>query len=827
MRLNSDTMTRETAPAQRKHRSARRSDPAAGERGVLLPIIAVMALGVIGTLVILGVETARVKDVATILRGHNERICKNVAQGALVPDEAVRAFRNEIRNLAPLGNGVEITQARLILPLPIDDDVTGLLYDFTTKNPCTAATFIPSFAPPSGEVPEVPFASIHQDFGCAAPTSSIPPSPGAPALKSGVDCTFRYDICQNTSPDPKYPAAMWSDLRSAGNTIGCELTAEVVPLFGFTSTSPREVQAKVAWSIPLISPPPFIDDPNLPLSQAAFSGISLGIAPHLTTWAGTYETSPSESHRDNRFKFDSGYPSDVTAIDPRRTQFGCPPDRFTTDNPIRTRAGYGFMPLLPRMKPTPIPGTVGLCVNRTMPIEDLVTACLNPPVLIRNIITSTIVELAARHGESRNLFELAYINPQHRDWTTLNRPVVAVEFGQDIAQRRFQHPFVTFNAGNTPPVGLGDIRGFTLPWNFDPASPTPYPTPVGTTLDPSKTAKTNALLTQQLRMCLHLYRNSLSPRQPLPLQESVLFPGPLPPLLPNAFDFAPSLQPLPPSVQNWDYPDPWGTGAPAEQLLTAAELAYSTGSVQRCPLKVDGTPPNYISDNFLPCPKTGFNPLEDLLPDLRAYLTLQANEVFSNLEGEHPYYSPGLWEPRQPAGPGVNSPITTGEPDPENPMMGGRTTSVPPRPRSIVAIAVHKGLPGAEVGALRTLVRSINGQRRPVIIFFIPTTTDDSNLASNYCLALDLDPSCNLITTGPNPSNPNARFNKLVWLSPFNAQYGTTYTEEAGVPLQPWESFRKYWIDLLTKTGTSNELFAYTIARNVFATLFLRHEPIL
>lgn len=806
--------------------SGPQADPAQAERGVILPIIAVMALAVIGALAILGLETARFKNIATVLRSHNERICRTVVKGAMTPAEAARAFRTEVRNLPPLGNGIQIDVAQLIVPLPIDGDISGTFYDFSS--PCGTLTPFDPFPSGSGP-PETPFASL------SATTVPFDCSAGAPpALKPGMDCTLRYDICTGTTPHPEYPSLLWSDIRSAGNTVGCELEAEVTPLFQFLGATPRRVVAKVAWAIPLFPTPPFLEDrtgAGTP-TQDDFAGLSLGIAPQLTTWAGSYLSDPSANHLDDRFKFDTTLYPQIAPIDPRRILSpggGPPPRRFSMQNPARVLSGYGAVADLPAiLNGSPFTSSSGP--------EDLITACFNPAGLVRNIITSTLLELAARHGESRNLTEVAFINPRHRGWTTPNRPVVAVRFGQDLAEERYQHPFVTYDGGPIPSSNspFGQHAGFTLPWMASPPGPPTYFFGANET-----TTQTNALLTQQLRMCLHLYRDTLSPRQGLPLHSS----GGLIPLLPPQFDLAPSLAGGggggPPFAQNWDYPEPWSGVTPTsgERLLTAAELAYATGSVQRCPLRIPSSSPP-LGTEFAVCPKETinpadpFNPLDDLLPDLVAYLTLQADGRFVSLAGEHPYYSPGLREARGTNGLAITTTSLVNI-DQSNPMLGDPGGTPLPRPRSIVTLFVHKGLPGAGLSeptivALRDLVRAINQQRRPVVVVFIPTTQVESNLASNYCLALDLDPSCQLITSGTAPSNANAGFNRLILLSPFNADYGTTYTQSpAGAPLQEWASFQAYWSDLLTDAGTTADLSAYRLAIELFFTSIVRHEPIL
>jgi len=777
------------------------------EGGVIIPIVAVMSLAIIATLSILGLETTRMKQSATVLRGETERICKNVARSATIPADAVALFSREINLLPKIDPFTRITGAKLTLPLPLDasglsNGLNGVFYDFSDTQKTTCNTAAKAFDLPPTDSPSLPFKEIDSSLRCYNTTA-------APTLN---DCVFAHDICDRsqTPPlaDPNYPPSMWSDIQNAANTVGCEITAEVdrVLSFGAPSTT-RQVSAKAAWWIPVRARAPYLSDFGLSTtSPSSFPGLSLGIATQMTTWPGDPTTAGGTVVGDNRFNF-SAYSPTFASWNPRRTpQAGENPQRLnlTPTNFQLTMAlsypssSYGIGSI--QVPPSP---SVLLDSAPSRASDEYLTACVNPLVMIRNMITSSIVELAARHGQLRNLTQVTSINPRHKGdsaWANaMNRPVEIVRFGEDLTNESYQHPFVTAYIDETV-QGLGTSpSGFLLPWQLTDGTPRYY-YPPNAQENPQR-LKRDTFLAQQLRYCFHLWDSDLVPRPGLPLHRSLS-------LLPMEFGFLASLQNPPSSNPNdptfyrtWDYGLPWGGSntSGVSRLLNGAEVVQSLGSTQLCPVSQD---PGGVFN----CKMTQFNPTNDLEPDLKAFLDHQLGNLSA-------YPSPGLFHPTN-ASNGEISLVT--ELNPSSPMYRASNT-VPVPPRSVVVIVTTKGLFDAAGSTYHTdivsRVQSLNAVGRPVVIVFIPATGADSNTAPNYCAALRRGPDC---------SSPglNADSNRLFLLSPYSMEYGGTYNGAT-----EGETFIKFWQDLLTESSVTQDLFAPRIGQAIFSEAIVGLGP--
>lgn len=778
------------------------------EGGAIIPIVAVMSLALIATLTILGIETSRVKSAATKLRGVNERICKNVAQKAVLPNEAVELFSNEIKQLIPIEPFVKITAARLVLPFPLDEqgELDGIFYDFQfPEDTCEGG--VEAFRPPNtGSASPIPFAQLSPLLGCSN-------SAAAPTLS---DCELEHRICdQSGNPHPNYPRSMWSEIYNAGNTVGCELTAEVENVLSLGATT-RLITAKAAWSIPVRARSPFLEDRNLTLVPSSFAGLSLGIATQMTTWAGAWGTG-TQSGYDDRFNF-VAYDAALNELNPRRNPSpGANPQRLTflLSNNLNLAGNISISyPPLYGLNPAPrIPPTfalLGVGPTPTRASEEFLAACINPLVVIRNVIGATLVELAARHGQLRNLTQVASINPRHKGgvWADEpNRPVEIVPFGRDLTAERYQHPFVTYYSDPTETSAVqtlgGDQEGFLLPWAAPNDSPRYHSN--------SQRLQRQTLLTQQLRYCLHLWDNDLVRRPSLFVHTDITR------FLPSEFRFLTSLQDPSNTVVpdsffygTWDYGDPWGaltanTGN-VSRLLTAAEVVQSLGTSQLCPAP---EPP----DGVINCKANNFDPAQDLEPDLKGYLLSQLTQTNSAEARLQPYPSPGLFHPVDPSNSAVS---TENQINPTQPMFLDTTEAVNPA-RSVVTIITTKGFKEAPSTSyhqdLKARVSELNQAGRPVIIVFIPATGADSNTTPNYCELLRRGNDCASPESG-------AEDNRLFLLSPYAVQYGNTYTN--GTEAQ---AFISYWEDLLIDDGTPQDLFAPFVGEAIFSDAIVGLRP--
>jgi hypothetical protein len=161
----------------------------------------------------------------------------------------------------------------------------------------------------------------------------------------------------------------------------------------------------------------------------------------------------------------------------------------------------------------------GLALTESQRMEMLIS-CINPPVLIRNIIAATIVGLAARDPVLRRHTEIVHINPldilaktNHSSSPSeaLRPSTVIVPMGSDIAARAFQIPLVTFRQDPIfeshleeplfKGVGpLDEINNVSAGTVFPLSNSTP----------PYRDADEviHSELANQLRRCLHLYLTS-------------------------------------------------------------------------------------------------------------------------------------------------------------------------------------------------------------------------------------------------------------------------------------------------------------------------------
>lgn len=773
------------------------------ERGVIIPIMAVMSLAVIATLVILGFETSRAKQAATLLRGHTERICKNVARSAMLPQDALATFSREINLLPKIEPFTRITSAKLVLPLPLDTSgqpsgLNGIFYNFsnTRANTCNnsgAKAFDPRPTLPLA----LPFAQVASSFRCVNPAA-------APNL---TDCTLVHDICDRTQipvlPNQSYPPSMWSDIENAGNTVGCELTAEVDNVLNLSSSATRQISAKAAWWVPVRTRAPYLENFGLsPTSVGSFVGLSLGIATQMTTWPGAFGAT---ALGDNRFNF-SAYGSVLEPLNPRRTLLsGQNPQRLNfAGGTFESTSRSSYPPSFGLTAPINLPPAPQLLMDNSesRAREEYLTACVNPLILVRNIIAGTIVELAARHGQLRNRTQITSINPRHEgdlSWeAAMNRPAEIVAFGQDLTNEAYQHPFVTSYVDGAVP-GLGTTHsGFLLPWAG--ANGLSRYVLSG---NPTVRLKRDTFLAQQLRYCFHLWDTDLIARPRLPVHGDPSLPS----LLPVEYGFLPSLQNPsgmggasdPTFYRTWDYGRPWGDSVGESRLLNGAEVVQSLGSSQLCPVTADAA-------GVFTCKNISFDPATDLEPDLKAFLDHQLGSLSA-------YPSPGLFHPTTTSNGEIG---TENDLNPSSPMYRGSNT-VPVPPRSVVVIVTTKGLfhaPGTGYhNDIVSRVQTLNTNGRPVIVVFIPATGGDSNTVSNYCTALRRGADCSTPASG-------ADNNRLFLLSPYSSEYGGAYTGAT-----EGETFINFWEDLLLVGAGAQDLYAGSVGRAIFSEAIVGLGP--
>ena len=76
---------------------------AQNEQGVVLIIVAVMVLGVLTVMLVLGVDSVRVQRATMALRKEVDEICQNVSERAMIQGAAAGQFAAEMTDLLQYG----------------------------------------------------------------------------------------------------------------------------------------------------------------------------------------------------------------------------------------------------------------------------------------------------------------------------------------------------------------------------------------------------------------------------------------------------------------------------------------------------------------------------------------------------------------------------------------------------------------------------------------------------------------------------------------------------------------------------------------------------
>lgn len=537
----------------------------------------------------------------------------------------------------------------------------------------------------------------------------------------------------------------------------------------------------------------------------------------------------------------------------------------------------------------PVNGLMGIPPNPNDPSclvlsdrEEMLAACMNPLILVRNTFISTIVELASRHGQLRNMTEILHVNPAHRNVANpgdippvFNHPSLITSFGEDITQQAFHMPFVAYYTGDA--AGGAGVFGVTrpgMPWTdkkgwinpfesaFVPATAWKHP------VDGRLTSH-HALVASQLRMCYHLYQDD-----PVfqPNEFGIdRFDGPnyhgapggpclgdeLCPFEPGAaYTFFNRLRGDRVSVDDsyWDQLCPWqsdpalcspdlplGAGS---TLLTAGEVVASLGSAQTCPIFHAGLPnaasggEDIFPDNALTAAKneTGIcekPPLDpgagnlsfDLRPDILGFLIYAAkrdaadSNTYRNFKALN---SPGIFPISNQASPAS---IET--------YGNASRYSVARNTTSAILIITHHPLSVPERDAMRNeVLTNPNLVNRPITLIYFPWTgTNKNDLIAeidNFELALGATPG---FPDGRAPENPwfsssSASENRVFVFSPYLAKYFPTGPADdpegksATLRGAVSERFRNYWLYLLSDTREN----VVVSAENIFFQRILSLE---
>lgn len=686
------------------------------EKGVIIPILAVMGVVIFIFLGLLGIDSARVQNETASLRAEANNICYNLLDYLPIQASAASYFAGRVNQFQVVFDtqSKRLLRARLSIPTQATEPaVGGSFYPTSFSSAGQFATESAGIIPYSSTTVG-PIDSTVKDL-CS---SLNPPPRGSlsatdPGCTAGPFCTqlddlnhgggtrnrcvFQGDIIGTANDYPsgsaaspnsvRFPNSLMSNVSHAGNTAICELEAEVdslIPGLASAAFLKRNILARVGYRIPAqgyfdaSSTPPTFAFPN----DIPAAGLTIAVAPHMTTW-----TNASFAGSDSRFLF-SGYSGTFNNYNPLT------PHTIFTGNSGTSINGPDSTTLLNGPLPNPDK-------------DELAIHCTNPAVLVRNSLLSSLIELASRHGQFRNLTEFLLVGTQHRDPPAANQiqpvsnnPTLLVPFGYDLAGQSFQLPFITYYSGSDTIPG-----GISIPTEFVNAriakaavSPTirdGYVNPLSD-LSSSPYQGTSdldfqALLANQLRICLHLYSGGQASPQaglyrfPVTMLSNLNFEPPAN----NPSGYIDAFGPVGATGTPWELVTsnysgtprwtpacPWTTmgnplvsppsnppvcadpGNLSTRRLNAAEVAASLGAIEDCPTDAFGPAP---SAGIQTCSKqaafnASVNPVTplpnratvDLRPDLVGllrYLTGESLDLLYPTSNSTPTTLPAIISP--------------------------------------------------------------------------------------------------------------------------------------------------------------------------------------
>lgn len=864
----------------------------AGETGVFAPLLAIISIALIFILISYGIDSSTVRQASKALEKYNEQVCRQVASRPVIHRDAVESFRRQIQRAVDenLITNVKLLNARMTLPaMPKDGD-----FAFTGK--------------PVSE----PYVATPQAFGgfdC--------PGGSARCLECKIncsggtcqDCEFSGNVVTTTS----FPASMWDNLKNAGNTVACELSGSVnTVLLGQKALTARTVWAATVRGEfrPQPTPGPN-DNPGISLVIAPELQSRAGDARfRFSTNSSFFDNVEFRPKYDPLFSFNRyGNPPGVNAFfhpsnsyvypaamaiptftatpgaTSTSTPMGGPPappplptaewrinssaalssryraelpsgggaasdDKLPKQNRTLIGSDYGSDPDCMGYS-TPAPGTNCMVLSDR---EEMLAACMSPVVLVRNIITSTILEGAMRHGEMRNMTEVLVANPKNRNEKSadysLNNPVQIIAHGEDLGARAYQLPFVFFHGGGDIygndadlPKGHGGDPDYR-PHQFGVINPFDQAHHQIAALPPASQASIDSILSRhrflagQLRSCYHMFHDEES-------QAIARFD--IPGFLNDNFepnssaeeevysfetDFRESYPDLPDDV--WDQEYPWGGGTPSNTRgLNGPELVSALGSVQICPYYEAGLPsPPFPTPQVTPtppAPKAGIclkpnNPQEDLRGDLLGALCyLKGSTSSSVCPASFPGMSAGVFPAIRP--PGVFAMLN---PHAANPTFDGvdlsKIYASPVNLTTPIVLVTHQPLTLGERLDIRRLINEGHFDHRPITVIFVQAWEKPGELAvganQNYLdnsIIQDFKQAFNI----PDHYNPGTgeRDNAIFVFSPYLKDLTLSTGCQAGGAGNPAICFSEYWKYLL---DSSHEENIHVAANNIFYNRILR-----
>ena len=395
------------------------------ERGVILPLAAIIAGTILFILVALGIDTGLAKVVRAKAQQEVEEICRSGAEGLPVTRTAVGnivARFNHLRAPLPGGKGgiawANIIGFRIIAPTPpLNEQVTG---------PLPTRPGAPSPA------------------GIAALTLSCP-------LDGGGTCLFGGDATA-TSVASEYPSQFWNPQVPTpltqtsvqnnyvyGDIIACEMRLRVR---GFLNRN-LEVNVKTAYDRTqrgALFPPNSTSIPPASARSQRGGGLIIGISTHMTT----DRSSP-------RFQFKT---SPASRYLPLRNF-----DALRSGPPLIAFSGQrGASDFTTRFSPN-------AALSGPNQRERMV-ACMNLPVLVRNALLTRLVGWTTRDS-LRDRTEIVHMGTQPFTGGVGNPPTIMFRGWEDTANNTLAGnghiPFITYpglvpNASDSASAVAGALR---------------------------------------------------------------------------------------------------------------------------------------------------------------------------------------------------------------------------------------------------------------------------------------------------------------------------------------------------------------------------------
>lgn len=747
------------------------------EKGVFLPLVAVVALAVIAVIVGLGIDSSRVKRGSALLRQKLEAACHQAAQKPTLQAEAAMIFAGQITDTnmarALLDFGVTLDHISFINPTMPDDGSFVNFPGYSSANPTPAPALYELGSSSTDEDGIVEFSGLGLD--------SCIDSEG----HNRNECSFQAKVSQSIThlgaggsvTVKEFPARLWNQTQNVGNTVGCVAYGRVNTLL----SGERPISAKVVWQKKLRGKWDEAYDAGSPVTTSP--ALSILIAPHMTT---------DDSPELNFGGYDATFRDSYDPINVYNVGASTPvPNAFlaaVATPPLYP--GLAYQPIEPRppaLEYTYLRDTPPAVITAVRPAvfaqkEEALLACMNPAVLVRNSFVSTIVELASRNGQLRNQTQLLLSGTQHRtlqDNTNLdslpyqpNNPVIMVDFGQDLMDS-YQLPYVSYDAGvegsdvpaDFAPAQGGRLNPFTKADGTPLPFPSRYPTPLAAPLY-KEVLQHQSVIAGQLRNCYHLYQGAAAPDEdPLARyklkeiyengKEAQAY------FEPDEFDFDPVLLGQVDGYmkdQSYEQLCAWsasGCNVGYTKGLTGAEMVASLGTIQKCPFRDLIYPSSSANTSNLcdkpdrlatppPAPAT-ISPPQDLRADLLgAFYYLSQKDLRGS-----PDINNHTWGSQAPAAfkaaksPGLFPFVTFSNDYDATKSMDSRFSDLrdhwypflesnyksAENTKASVLLILHQRLSAGERDAIKDLLTDLNsfGFTRPLTVVYIPTTLRDND----------------------------------------------------------------------------------------------------